>query len=114
MVGKAIDVLQGTLDMLNLKAVSLGPPRGNGVLRRIQQISGERAEIQRGLLCPALFRLKHQGWTGSEWGESDNKCEAKLYSLTANGRRQLHSETEKWNRMAPSIAGILRTTPEEI
>jgi PadR family transcriptional regulator, regulatory protein PadR len=113
-VGKQIDLLQGTLDMLILKAVSLGPLHGYGVLLRIQQISGEQLEIQQGSLYPALYRLEHQGLIASEWGESDNKRKAKFYSLTAAGRRQLRSETEKWNRMASLIASILHTTPEEI
>jgi len=113
-VGKQIDLLQGTLDMLILKAVSLGPLHGYGVLLRIQQISGEQLEIQQGSLYPALYRLEHQGLIASEWGESDNKRKAKFYSLTAAGRRQLHSETEKWNRMAALIASILRTTSEEV
>ena len=113
-MGKQVDLLQGTLDMLILKAVSLGPLHGYGVLLRIQQISGEQLEIQQGSLYPALYRLEHQGWIASEWGESDNKRKAKFYSLTAAGRRQLNTETEKWNRMASLIASILRTTPEEI
>jgi len=113
-VGKQIDLLQGTLDMLILKAVSLGPLHGYGVLLRIQQISGEQLEIQQGSLYPALYRLEHQGLIASEWGESDNKRKARFYRLTAAGRRQLQSETEKWNRMASLIAGILSTTPEEI
>ena len=113
-MGKQIDLLQGTLDMLILKAVSLGPLHGYGVLLRIQQISGEQLEIQQGSLYPALYRLEHQGWIASEWGESDNKRKAKFYSLTASGRRQLQSETEKWNRMASLIANILRTRSEEI
>lgn len=113
-MGKQVDLLQGTLDMLILKAVSLGPLHGYGVLLRIQQISGEQLEIQQGSLYPALYRLEHQGWIASEWGESDNKRKAKFYSLTASGRRQLQSETEKWNRMASLIANILRTRSEEI
>ena len=113
-VSKQIDLLQGTLDLLILKAVSLGPLHGYGVLLRIQQISGEQLEIQQGTLYPALYRLEHQGWIAGEWGESDNNRKAKFYSLTAAGRRQLLSETEKWNRMASLIASILRTTPEEI
>jgi PadR family transcriptional regulator, regulatory protein PadR len=113
-VGKPIDLLQGTLDMLILKAVSLGPLHGYGVLLRIQQISGEQLEIQQGSLYPALYRLEHQGWIASEWGESDNARKAKFYRLTAAGRRQLHAATRKWNRMSTLIAGILRTTPEEI
>jgi len=113
-VGKQIDLLQGTLDMLILKAVSLGALHGYGVLLRIQQISGEQLEIQQGSLYPALYRLEHRGWISSEWGESDNKRKAKFYSLTATGRRKLHAEAEKWNRMASLIANILRTTSEEI
>jgi transcriptional regulator len=113
-VGKQIDLLQGTLDMRILKAVSLGPLHGYGVLLRIQQISGEQLEIQQGSLYPALYRLEHQGWIAGEWGESDNKRKAKFYSLTAAGRRQLHSETEKWNRTASLIASILRSTSEQI
>jgi transcriptional regulator len=113
-VGKQIDLLQGTLDMLILKAVSLGPLHGYGVLLRIQQISGEQLAIQQGSLYPALYRLEHQGLISSEWGESDNKRKAKFYRLTVAGRRQLHAEAERWNRMATLIAGILSTTPEEI
>jgi transcriptional regulator len=82
-VGKQVDLLQGTLDMLILKAVSLGPLHGYGVLLRIQQISGEQLEIQQGSLYPALYRLECQGWIASVWGESDNKRKAKFYSLTA-------------------------------
>lgn len=113
-MGKQIDLLQGTLDMLILKAVSLGPLHGYGVLLRIQQISGKQLEIQQGSLYPALYRLEHRGWIASEWGESDNKRKAKFYRLTATGRRKFQSETEKWNRMASLIASILSTTSEEI
>jgi PadR family transcriptional regulator, regulatory protein PadR len=109
-MGKPIDLLQGTLDMLILKAVSLGPLHGYGVLLRIQQVSGEQLEIQQGSLYPALYRLEHQGLISSRWGESENKRKAKFYDLTAAGRRQLQSETEKWHRMASLIASILRTT----
>ncbi len=109
-----LDLMQGTLDMLILKAVSLGPLHGYGVLLRIQQISGEQLAIQQGSLYPALFRLEHQGVIASEWGESENKRRAKFYRLTAAGRKQLRTETEKWNRMAALMAGILSTTPEEI
>jgi transcriptional regulator len=109
-----LDLLQGTLDLLILKAVSLGPLHGYGVLLRIQQISQERLEIQQGSLYPALYRLEHQGYIASEWGESDNKRKAKYYSLTASGRRQLQSESERWKQMAGVMAGILRTTPGEV
>src|SRR5580698_5138979 len=113
-VGKQLDLIQGTLDMLILKAVSLGPLHGYGVLLRIQQISKERLEIQQGSLYPALYRLQHQGWIESEWGESENKRKAKYYRLTAAGKGRLLAETEKWNRMADLIAGILSTKPEEV
>jgi PadR family transcriptional regulator PadR len=109
-----LDLMQGTLDMLILKAVSLGPLHGYGVLLRIQQISGEQLAIQQGSLYPALFRLEHQGVLTSEWGESENKRKAKFYRLTPAGERQLRAETEKWNRMAELMAGILSVTPEEI
>ena len=109
-----LELLQGTLDMLILKAVSLGPLHGYGILLRIQQISGDRLEIQQGSLYPALYRLEQQGWIASEWGESENRRKAKYYRLTAAGKRRLHSEAKKWNRMADVIAGILGATPEEI
>ena len=109
-----MELLQGTLDMLILKAVSLGPLHGYGVLLRIQQISKDRLEIQQGSLYPALYRLEHQGWITSEWGESENKRKAKFYRLTAAGKKRLQSEEENWNRMADVIAGILGTTAEEV
>ena len=109
-----MELLQGTLDMLILKAVSLGPLHGYGVLLRIQQISKGRLEIQQGSLYPALYRLEHQDWIVSEWGESENRRKAKYYRLTAAGRRKLQTETEKWNRMANVIAGVLQSTPEEV
>jgi transcriptional regulator len=110
---KPADLLQGTLDMLILKAVSLGPLHGYGVLLRIEQISRNRLEIQQGSLYPALYRLEHQGLIESEWGESENKRKARFYRLTAAGRRQLQQETRDWNRMTDIIAGILDTPPEE-
>ena|SRR5438309_2317716 len=111
---KQLDLLQGTLDMLILKAVSLGPLHGYGVLLRIQQISKDRLEIQQGSLYPALYRLEHQGWIASEWGESENKRRAKYYRLTASGKRRLKVEAEKWRSMAELIGGMLRTRPEEV
>jgi transcriptional regulator, Acidobacterial, PadR-family len=113
-VGKQIDLLQGTLDMLILKAVWLGPLHGYGILLRIQQISKDRLEIQQGSLYPALYRLEHNGLLASEWGESENKRKAKYYRLTAAGRKQLQEETRNWNRMAKTIARVLKTVPEEI
>lgn len=111
---KQLELLQGTLDMLILKAVSLGPLHGYGVLLRIQQISNEHLEIQQGSLYPALYRLERQGWISSEWGESENKRKAKYYHLTAAGKRRLQTETDKWNRMAEVMAGILSTTAEDV
>src|SRR5580700_5469919 len=108
---KQNDVLQGTLDLLILKAVSLGALHGYGVLLRIQQISGEELVIQQGSLYPALYRLEHQGAIASEWGESENNRKAKYYRLTALGRARLGEETERWNRMSGIINGILKATP---
>jgi transcriptional regulator len=113
-MAQPLEVLQGTLDMLILKAVSLGPLHGYGVLLRIQQISGERLKIEQGSLYPALYRLEHQGWIASEWGESENKRKAKFYRLTATGRRRLDAETTKWNEMADVIGAILKTMPGKI
>jgi PadR family transcriptional regulator, regulatory protein PadR len=108
-----LDLLQGTLDMLVLKAVSLGPLHGYGVLIRIQQISQNRLEIQQGSLYPALYRLEHEGLINSEWGESDNKRKARFYRLTAAGRRRLERETNKWNEFAGVVAVILNTVAEK-
>lgn len=110
---KQLELLQGTLDMLILKAISLGPLHGYGVLLRIQQISKDRLEIQQGSLYPALYRLEHQGWITSEWGESENNRKARFYRLTAPGKRRLQVETEKWNQMSEIIAGILGARPEK-
>ena len=107
---KQMDLLQGTLDLLILKAVSLGSLHGYGVLLRIQQISGEELVIQQGSLYPALYRLEHQGAITSEWGESENNRKAKYYSLTAAGRERLVEETDKWDRMAGIIGTVLRAT----
>ena len=108
-----LDLLQGTLDMLVLKAVSLGPLHGYGVLLRIQQISQNRLEIQQGSLYPALYRLEHEGWIAGEWGQSENKRRARYYRLTAAGGRRLDAETKKWNLFADVVAGILSTSPEQ-
>jgi PadR family transcriptional regulator PadR len=106
-MGKQVDLLQGTLDMLILKAVSLGPLHGYGVLLRIQQLAGGDLLIQQGSLYPALYRLERQSLIASEWGESDNKRKAKFYKLTAAGRKQLRVETDNWNRFASVVAGVL-------
>jgi transcriptional regulator len=107
---KQNDLIQGTLDLLILKAVSLGPLHGYGVLLRIQQISGEELVIQQGSLYPALYRLEAQGAIASEWGESENNRRAKYYSLTAAGHDRLAQEAGKWNRMAGIIGTILSAT----
>jgi PadR family transcriptional regulator len=111
---KQNDVLQGTLDLLILRAVSLGPLHGYGVLLRIHQMSGEELLIQQGSLYPALYRLEHQGAIASEWGESENNRRAKYYRLTRLGRERLGEETERWERMSGIIDQILRVTPKEI
>jgi PadR family transcriptional regulator, regulatory protein PadR len=107
-------VLPGTLDLLILKAVSLGKLHGYGVLLRIEQISGGALQIQQGALYPALYRLEHQGLIDSEWGTSDNNRRAKYYRLTAAGRRRLGEETASWNRVAGAIARSLAARPEEV
>jgi PadR family transcriptional regulator, regulatory protein PadR len=109
-----VDLLQGTLDMLVLKAVSLGPLHGYGVLLRIQQISQNRLEIQQGSLYPALYRLEHEGWIAGEWGQSENKRRARFYRLTAAGKKRLGTEAKKWNQFAEVIQAIMNTAPEEL
>src|SRR3954452_14002985 len=110
---KTADLLPGTLDMLILKAVSLKPLHGYGVLLRIGQISGDALEIPQGSLYPALYRLEHQGLIVAEWGQSENNRRAKYYTLTAAGRRRLREETASWNRLASAIAAALSAEPEE-
>jgi transcriptional regulator len=113
-MGKTADLLPGTLDMLILKAVSLKPLHGYGVLLRIQQISRDALEVPQGSLYPALYRLEHQGLLAAEWGQSENNRRAKYYTLTAAGRRRLREETAGWNRLASAIAAALNTTSEEV
>ena len=108
------DLLPGTLDMLILKAVSLKPLHGYGVLLRIGQISNQALQIPQGSLYPALYRLEHQGLIASKWGESENKRRAKYYTLTAAGRKRLRDEAASWNRLAAAIASALGTTPDEV
>ena len=108
------EILPGTLDVLILKAVSLGRLHGYGVLLRIEQISGGAIQIQQGALYPALYRLEHQGLIDSEWGTSDNNRKAKYYRLTAAGRKRLGQETASWNRLAQAIGLALSATPQEI
>lgn len=107
-------ILPGTLDLLILKAVSLGPLHGYGVLLRIEQISNGALVIEQGALYPALFRLVRQGLLKATWGTSENNRRAKYYELTAAGRRQLREETGDWNRLAAAIAAALKARPEEV
>jgi PadR family transcriptional regulator PadR len=103
------DLLPGTLDLLILKAVSLGPLHGYGVLLRIEQITGGALLVEQGALYPALFRLEHRGLIEGEWGTSDNNRRAKYYTLTASGRRRLKEDTDGWNRLATAMSVALKT-----
>jgi len=111
---KTADLLPGTLDMLILKAVSLKPLHGYGVLLRIQQISNEALQIPQGSLYPALYRLEHQGLITAEWGESENKRKAKYYTVTTAGKRRMKDDAADWNRLATAIATAMKATTEEI
>jgi len=113
MPGEA-QLLPGTLDLLILKAVSLGPLHGYGVLLRIGQISGQALLIEQGALYPALFRVVRQGLLKASWGISDNNRRAKFYELTAAGRKRLQDETEGWNRLAAAMGSALAAQAEEI
>jgi PadR family transcriptional regulator len=112
-VDNQADLLPGTLDLLILKAVSLGPQHGYGVLVRIGQISKGALAIEQGALYPALQRLERQGLLSSVWGTSDNNRRAKFYELTAAGRRRLARETDDWNRLVAAMAAVLKARPEE-
>src|SRR5215469_2357535 len=103
------DLLQGTLDMLILKIVALGPIHGYGISLRIRQISKKVLFVQQGSLYPALHRLEKRGWLASDWGESDNGRQAKFYRLSAKGRKQLTAEEETWNWLSRAVALILQT-----
>jgi PadR family transcriptional regulator PadR len=107
---KPTELLPGTLDMLILKAVSLKPLHGYGVLLRIKQISGNALEIPQGSLYPALYRLEHQGLINAKWGASDNNRRAKFYTVTPAGRRRFEEETAGWNRLSDAIAAALNAT----
>ncbi len=107
------DLLPGTLELLILKSVSLGPLHGYGVLLRIEQISRGALQIEQGALYPALYRLEHQGLIEGEWGTSDNNRRAKYYTLTPAGRRRLKDETDSWNRTAAAMAAALKARPTE-
>jgi transcriptional regulator len=113
-MAKPADLMQGTLDMLILKAVSLGKRHGYGVLLRIEQISGEKLQVQQGTLYPALARLEHDGLIESEWGVSENNRRAKYYQLTRAGRARLAAETASWRRAASAISAALSATAREV
>jgi PadR family transcriptional regulator, regulatory protein PadR len=103
------DLLQGTLDLLILKVVALGPVHGYGISQRIRQISRDVLQVQQGSLYPALHRLEKRGWLKSDWGESDNGRQAKFYRLSPKGRNQLAAEEQTWTRLATAVGLILRT-----
>jgi transcriptional regulator len=107
-------ILPGTLELLILKAVSLGPLHGYGVLLRIQQISGQALLIEQGALYPALFRLVGQGMLKANWGTSENNRRAKFYELTPAGRKRFREQTEGWNRLAAAMTAALEAEPEEV
>ena len=110
MAGKKADLLQGTLDLLALKALALGPLHGLGVSHRIAQITRGTFEVKPGSLFPALHRMEEAGWLTSSWGESENNRRAKYYRLTKAGQRQLKAEAEDWQRISLAIASALRAT----
>jgi len=103
------DLLQGTLDLLILKVVALGPVHGYGISQRIRQISKDVLQVQQGSLYPALHRLEKRGWLEADWGESDNGRQAKFYRLSAKGRKQFAAEEDTWNRLSQAVALILET-----
>jgi transcriptional regulator len=113
-MGRSADLLPGTLDMLILKAVSLAPLHGYGVLLRIRQISNEALDIPQGSLYPALYRLEHNGLIDAEWGESDNHRKAKFYRLTASGRKRLGEETASWQRLTNAMGAALSASTDDI
>jgi PadR family transcriptional regulator, regulatory protein PadR len=113
-VAKQADLLPGTLDLLILKAVSLGPLHGYGVLLRIEQISGGALLVEQGALYPALYRLEEQGLLATQWGTSENNRRAKYYRLTRSGEKRLRQETESWNRLSSAMTMVLRSRTEEV
>jgi PadR family transcriptional regulator PadR len=108
-----VDLLQGTLDLLILRTLLLGPRHGHSIAHLIQQTSGDVLKIDHGSLYPALQRLERRGWVTAKWGTSENNRRAKYYRLTAAGRKQLAAETTKWERLAAAIGRVLRPAPEE-
>lgn len=113
-MGEQAQILPGTLDLLILKAVSLGPLHGYGVLLRIEQISRGALLIEQGALYPALFRLVRQGFLKASWGTSENNRRAKFYELTAAGRKRLRTEAEGWKRLVEAMESVLGAEPDEV
>ena len=107
---ESLDLLQGTLDLLILKTLALGPQHGWGVSQRIQQISADVLRVNQGSLYPALHRLEEEGWIASEWGMSENNREARFYRLTRSGQRQLQAEIANWERMAAAVGRVVQAT----
>jgi PadR family transcriptional regulator, regulatory protein PadR len=112
-VNQGIHILQGTLDMVILKAVSLGALHGYGILLRIQQISGDSLQIQQGSLYPALYRLVSKGFIKSKWGTSENGRRSRFYELTPSGRKQLQAEAHYWQQMTTAIGTALKAAPQQ-
>ena len=109
MTKAAVDLLQGTLDVLILKTLAAGPRHGWGISQRIQQLSEDVLRVNQGSLYPALYRLEEEGWIASEWGTSENNRRAKFYRLTRAGAKQLDEETAQWDRLATAVSRILQT-----
>ena len=106
---KRIDLPQGTLDLLILRTLALGPQHGWAVSERVQQMSSDVLQIQQGSLYPALHRLERRGWIKARWGTSENNRRAKFYELTASGRKQLEAEKSDWKKLAAAVAQVLET-----
>jgi len=111
-MAESTDLLQGTLDLLILQTLDLGPMHGWGVAQRIQQVSRDALQIGQGSLYPALHRLEYKGWIRADWGISENNRRAKFYSLTETGRKQLEAELESWERLSGAIGLVLGRIPE--
>ena len=110
MTKQKADLLQGTLDMLILKALSAGPLHGYGVGQRIEQLAEDMLRVEEGSLYPALYRLEERGWINSEWGKSENNRRARFYTLTAAGRKRLGVEEENWRRLVPAVGKVMEAT----
>ena len=110
MTQQTADLLQGTLDMLILKALSLGPLHGYGIIQRIRQMSEEMLRVEQGSLYPALYRIEQRGWVSAAWGENETGRQAKFYTLTRAGRRQLAAEEESWDRLVLAVAKVRQAT----